>query len=72
MKTHVDKTVPKLNAKIGVLRRVLNVLPKQARAKIAVATVGGVIQSSLLSAIDPIYKKGDQQICLAPLQANKK
>ena len=62
MRTHVDKTVPKLNAKIGVLRRVLNVLPKQARAKIAVATVGGVIQSSLLSAIDPIYKKGDQQI----------
>ena len=62
LKTHIDKIAPKLNAKIGVLRRILNVLPIKARKQVAMSTVGGVIQSCSLSAIDPIYKKGNQQI----------
>ena len=62
LKTHVDKLVPKLNARICKLRRVRNCLPLSSLKTVAKATVGGAIQSCLLTAMDPIRERGDAQI----------
>ena len=62
LKTHVDKLVPKLNARIGKLRRAINCLPRTSMRTVAKATVGGAIQSCLLTAMDPIRERGDAQI----------
>ena len=62
LKTHLDKTIPKLNQKIGVMKRISKTLPKQALKTIAKATIGGVIQSCALSALDPVNQRGRGQI----------
>ena len=62
LKTHVDKLVPKLNARIGKLRRAIRCLPRTSMMTVAKSTVGGAIKSCLLTAMDPINERGDAQI----------
>ena len=62
LRIHLEKTIPKLNQKVGVLRRISKTLPKQSLKMIARATVGGVIQSCALSALDPVNQRGKGQI----------
>ena len=62
MRTHIDVAASELHVKLGVMRRLQKIMPKDSRIKVAKAIILGKIRSFMNTVLDPVYKKGDSQI----------
>lgn len=62
MKTHIDVVMSDLNTKLGVMRRLRKIMPKENRILIAKSVILGKIRSFMNTALDPVFRKGKEQI----------